>query len=1054
MVAGGFQKLDSAPQAANHSLHRIMNSTLRSWLWLALATVAPSLNWAMDIEWTRMAGQWPVEASSLVGKFSESGQQEILVLNRGGQLLLWSPDGQALGAGQDGAVAQLPQGQWTTAPTLLLSPAPARFFLASVEGLAVGLDAKFQLLWQHKLPGQTVWGRALPATVRTASGPLLVCNDLSGTATCLTPAGQVAWTNALGAGPCQAPPQIHSLRPGLDLALIPAGSTLFCCDAAGSIRWRSELGGEIVTRPEVLPLRNRELILCGTSTGALVALDAAGKIVWQCATEDTFSNWLTFLPRRGAPPLILFTGLWGNLHAVDTEGRRVWTHLFRAKNRAAPFVLDADRDGRLEIFVPTFHQHVYEFDEDGRLKDDIRLSGIIPSAITPITDAATGGRDLLVTTTSLLAYRLRPGPPKSPYGTTPEPRGVRLQPPVAGDSSAPPALRVDNPGGALLNVQVSLTDTQGWPRIIGQLTSRSAFEMPMPGFTTNDGWSLRAIASDAAGKVLQEESWKLPLPAPPQVQAPPSYALRAWATAPYGAFSDTRLVPFASETASGETNSVSVESLYLDEADQAAFIVASTRAAPTRARVVLSRLARQDGVAFGGSVTLREVVLTGSVNGERVPDALPALGDAGLLTIPPQRAAKVWLSVNARGAQPGGYTGMVSVASLKADVKPVELPVKLEVLNLRLPREFPLRLCTWDYVPNRWFPSRSKEVLDDMSRHGVNVFPRSTIPPGRVDAAGKLAIDWTVLNAELDRLQGRGKILFHLNHPPIEFAAKTTEDEKRPFELDYIRALRDHLRDRGWGYADYAFYLLDEPGLDYGPNVAILLDAGKLFREADPKLLTYTDPVPGLSWKDYERIEPLVDVWAPNMRLVSGLLSGDPRMARIMKQKTVWSYECVSQVKSLSPLRYNRANAWRAKFFGLSGIGFWTHSTTQVDPWQSATSKDDEYALVYPADLPVPSVRWEAVRDGLEDVAAMALLEEQVRRHRQAGTKSELVHQAEETLRVALRDVMELSDEAFVESRDFLRAGDRVLGHTWTDVEMFRRYRAEIARLTLSLTVE
>jgi hypothetical protein len=344
-------------------------------------------------------------------------------------------------------------------------------------------------------------------------------------------------------------------------------------------------------------------------------------------------------------------------------------------------------------------------------------------------------------------------------------------------------------------------------------------------------------------------------------------------------------------------------------------------------------------------------------------------------------------------------------------------------------------------------------VLEDMSRHGVNVFPRSTLPPGRVDASGKLVIDWTALDAELGRLEGRGMILFHLNHPPLEYAAAKTDAEKRPSELEYIRALRDHLRARGRGYADYAFYLLDEPGLDYGPNVAILLDAGALVREADPKLLTYTDPVPGLSWQDLERIEPLVDVWAPNMRLVSGLLSGDPRMKRILSAKTVWSYECVSQVKSLSPLRYNRANAWRARFFGLSGIGFWTHSTTEVDHWLAGKSINDEYALVYPGELPVPSARWEAVRDGLEDVAALTLLEEHLKRHRQAGTRSELVRQAEQTIQRALRDVLELSDEAFVESRDYLRAGDRALPHTWTDLDTFRRHRAEIARLTLALSV-
>jgi hypothetical protein len=341
-----------------------------------------------------------------------------------------------------------------------------------------------------------------------------------------------------------------------------------------------------------------------------------------------------------------------------------------------------------------------------------------------------------------------------------------------------------------------------------------------------------------------------------------------------------------------------------------------------------------------------------------------------------------------------------------------------------------------------------------MGRHGVNIFPRTTIPPGRVDTEGKLVIDWKPLDAELQRLEGRGKILFQLGHPPIEFPANRIAAQKHATELEYIRDFRDHLKERGRDYPDYAIYLLDEPGLDYGTNVAVLLDVGALIREADPKMLTYTDPVPGLSWKDLERIEPLVDVWAPNMRLVSGLLSGDPRIKRIMNAKTVWSYECVAQVKSLSPLRYNRANAWRAKFFGLSGIGFWTHSTTDVDHWFAGKGENDEFALVYPGELPVPSVRWEAVRDGLEDTAAIAALQDEIRRNRVKGTRPELVQQAEGEIRIALTDVMELSDQAFVESRDFLRKGDRVLWHTGTDVEMFRHHRAEIARLTLALLAE
>jgi hypothetical protein len=182
------------------------------------------------------------------------------------------------------------------------------------------------------------------------------------------------------------------------------------------------------------------------------------------------------------------------------------------------------------------------------------------------------------------------------------------------------------------------------------------------------------------------------------------------------------------------------------------------------------------------------------------------------------------------------------------------------------------------------------------------------------------------------------------------------------------------------------------------------------------------------------------------------LLAGDPRIQRILKSgKPVWSYECVAQVKSLSPIRYNRANAWRAMRFGLSGIGFWTHSQTQADLWQADPKLKDEFALVYPGEEPVPSVRWEAVRAGLEDVAAMQWLESRMQAARQAHINADAVQEAARVLRIAQTDMMELSDDAFIESRDFLREGDRRIWHTPTDLAALQHHREEIARLTLAL---
>jgi hypothetical protein len=411
------------------------------------------------------------------------------------------------------------------------------------------------------------------------------------------------------------------------------------------------------------------------------------------------------------------------------------------------------------------------------------------------------------------------------------------------------------------------------------------------------------------------------------------------------------------------------------------------------------------------------------------------------------------VSVDAHGAKPGVYEGKITVQPLTVAPAARTIPIRVEVPGLALDKHFPLALCTWDYVPNNWFPDQTEAVLDDMTRHGVSIWPRSDcIPPAKLDTDGKLVFDWSKLDVAMRRFQGRGQILFQVTTPPITFATPPSPEAKHQAELAYLRSWRDYLRAHGWNYADYAFYPLDEPGLDYGKNLSVLVNAAKLFREADPKFRIYTDPVPTLCWADFQQIEPLIDVWCPVMRLVSGLLANDPRIRRIVdSKKTVWSYECISQVKSLSPLCYNRANAWRGYYFGLTGIGFWTHSTTDVDHWLPGKTINDEYALVYPGTLPVPSVRWEAVRDGLEDVGAMALLRRAIAEREQDGAKPELVRAAKEALRIAQVDILSLSDEVFIESRDYLRQGDRRLWHTPTDVETYARHRARFAELTKAL---
>lgn len=1008
----------------------------------------------MEIAWTRMTGQWPIESSPVVTDFDNNGSPEVLAVNRGGQILLWDSQGDPLARDEARTVGQLPEGLWSSSPTILPSQPSLRLCACSTEGKVVGLDSDFEPIWEYTLPGKTTFGRARPVLWESGSEVGICFGDHSGTVTCLNPSGEEIWSTDLGDAPCLAPLGVLPREGENDALLVPAGSDLCLLSAGGQERWRRNLGGSIRSRPEVVSTSKGALILCGAGSGSLFGLTADGEILWEAPIGDEMDSSIAVLPRENDSPLILCTGLWGNLHAIDTEGKHVWTHYYRSKGRGKPLVADADGDGKAEIYVCTYKQHLLVFDENGSLKDDVGLSGNLHES--PVLLPVSSGRpsNIIVATGSLLLYGLSPTAPESPYRNVSQPGEVKVSLIVRDDTHSTPVVLVENPNGGLLNLDITMCGPSEGIHGIGSLSVRTAFEVGLPDFVREGSWTVDWNVKSAGGNTLLEGKGELPGVAAGSTVDSGTELLSTWSTSAYGLFDRERLVPSREETSGKAEPGVRIENLYAGEADQGAFVLASRSSEAMPIRVVVRTPVDSNGGAFGGSIVLRQVVPTGTVNGELAYDALPALNDAGVFDLPTQGAAKIWVSVDARGAEPGDYTGSISVTPRWGSDTKWEMPLEIEVLDLQLPDRFPLTLCTWDYVPNQWFSHlRTKEVLDDMSRHGGSVFPRpGAAPKAKVDTAGKVTVDWTDLEVELDRLQGRGTLLFHFHHPPIAFEREVPAEEKRGIEIEYLHRLRDTLKQRGWGYEDYAFYPVDEPGYSYGDRIPGLLDAIELYHEADPNFVVYTNPVSKISWKDFERIEPSIGIWAPNMRLVSGLLSNDPRMREIVDSGArLWAYECIAQVKSLSPLRYNRAYAWRAKYFGLTGMGFWTHCTTSLDPWLQGKGDNDEFALVYPGEIPVPSVRWEAVRDGLEDVAALNLLEEAAQERARQGGSEELVTRAQKLSGVALNDMMELSDEAFVESRDFLKQGDRRIWHTWTDVETFRRFRAEIAELTLAL---
>ncbi|MCA9437195.1 MAG: DUF4091 domain-containing protein, partial [Candidatus Omnitrophica bacterium] len=530
------------------------------------------------------------------------------------------------------------------------------------------------------------------------------------------------------------------------------------------------------------------------------------------------------------------------------------------------------------------------------------------------------------------------------------------------------------------------------------------------------------------------------------------HSLSISATDPYSDFNDSLLLDLADEG----TPTISIKNLYIDEFDQGAFILSSQLDDPIDFRIEWDTPKDLEGDPFEGKIMARRVVATGAVNGELAYDALPPLGPGNIVTVPARRAVKIWLNVDAHGGSPGKYRSTVRAFPVLGNLDPISASLEIEVVDLKMPKEFPLSLCVWDYVPNRWFPSNTDAVMKDMRDHGVNVFPRPGCEPkGEVDQQGRLQMDWSPLETELKRIGEGSVLLFHFHEPPIKHPETIDPEVKTRYQEQYLTALRDYLADRGRSYDSYAFYPIDEPGYAYGGRIPVLRETATMLHQVDPKFRVYTNPVMALAWKDFQSVAPDIGVWAPNMRLVTGAIVGDPRMSSILSTgDPVWSYECLAQVRSLSPLRYNRAYPWRAKFFGLSGIGLWTHCTTNTDPWLKGEGINDEFTLVYPGETTIPSVRWEALRDGMEDIAALEILADRVHKAEGLSGLDEPIARAKATIRRGLSEVSELSDEAFIESRDYLRQGRRRIWHAPTDVDLYHRLREEIVQRTLKLPVE
>ena len=404
------------------------------------------------------------------------------------------------------------------------------------------------------------------------------------------------------------------------------------------------------------------------------------------------------------------------------------------------------------------------------------------------------------------------------------------------------------------------------------------------------------------------------------------------------------------------------------------------------------------------------------------PDPLPPL--AAPVDLPAEQNQVLWIRVRIPGdAKPGDYAGLVK---LSADDYADAVALRVHVYDFALPDRMTCRTAlgfspevVWRYQKLQK-PEDRRLVLDkylaDFAAHHISPYdpapldrikvtwadakanPRAVFDFAAWDAAMARAIDQHHFNSFILHIPGMGGGTFHSRVDPELLGFKEdTPQYKVAFE-SYCKQLQEHLRQKGWLKYGYVYWF-DEPAKkDY----EFVMNGFRKLKSAAPDLNRMLT----------EKVEPELvggpNTWCP----ISNNYNHERAEARRKEGEKFWWYVCTGPKAPYCTLFIDHPatemrvwlwQTWQRKIDGILiwATNWWTSDTAYPDranpqnPYEDPMSWTSGYGVpvgtkqpwgngdgrfIYPPesaasgkpdkpiiDGPVDSIRWEMLRDGIED---------------------------------------------------------------------------------------
>jgi hypothetical protein len=331
--------------------------------------------------------------------------------------------------------------------------------------------------------------------------------------------------------------------------------------------------------------------------------------------------------------------------------------------------------------------------------------------------------------------------------------------------------------------------------------------------------------------------------------------------------------------------------------------------------------------------------------------------------------------MNTHNLEPGQWLFNLSFAPLVQMEITRKVQFHVRVLPVKAPqgpRPYSVNWAYYEYPPSGLYPDA---CFEDQKKHYTNVviLPScaSAVDLLEFDAQGKPAADpdFSELDRWIDRFGTKGYLyVFRADYVRFPAALGGKDRLKDPQAQAnfrwYVGKVREHFKKRGMGVRDFAWYASDEPDLAKAKGVAKF---GQLMMQADPEQQVFVTVYQAQKPEWLKIMAPYVNLWVMKLNISDE----QKKVIHGGRKARYFSYTVLS--RGASPYWSYRLEAMRALAANCEGIGFWSYDaagqTRDSSMWLAHSGRGGtQYAVIYEGQNgPVPSVRWEAWREGIQD---------------------------------------------------------------------------------------